>query len=247
MKLLAHCLLIAALFAAAGSAVMPSAAAQDVNQAARPASLETAPVMIDGSVLFRLRGVSAFTAEDRAQDVTQRIKDAARNPAVTRETIAVKALADWSEIRAADKMVVSIFDLDAELEGIDRSLLAEAVLHQVRDAVDRYRSDRSPKSLAIDAAYGLAATVVFALALVLLLAFMRSFNRFAAAATRNTSLRWRPGRREFCAPIRSAAAARRPQRAMDPGRRILFYAYLNFLLSLFRGREPSQSSRRPRR
>lgn len=234
MKRMAHCLLLVACVAAAALGVMPSAAAQDVNQAARPASLQTAPVIIDGSVLFRLRGVSAFTAEDRAQDVTQRIKDAARNPAVTRETIVVKVLADWSEIRAADKLVVSIFDLEAQLEGVDRSLLAEAVLHQVRDAVDRYRSDRSPKSLATDAAYALAATIAFALALVLLLVFMRSFNRFAA--TRH---------QKYIAPLeaKSSRILRADQiwRLLHAVLRgfwilagvILFYAYLNFLLSLF--------------
>jgi len=234
MKRIAHCLLLVAFVAAVALGVMPSAAAQDVNQAARPASLQTAPVIIDGSVLFRLRGVSAFTAEDRAQDVTQRIKDAARNPAVTRETIVVKALADWSEIRAADMLVVSIFDLEAQLEGVDRSLLAEAVLHQVRDAVDRYRSDRSPKSLTTDAAYALAATIAFALALVLLLAFMRSFNRFAAAR-----------HQKYIAPLeaKSSRILRADQiwRLLHAVLRgfwilagvILFYAYLNFLLSLF--------------
>jgi small-conductance mechanosensitive channel len=233
-RLMARCLLIAVLVVAARLVVMPSAAAQEVNQPVRPASLETAPVIIDGSLLFRLRGVSAFTAEDRAQDVTQRIKVAARNPAVTRETIVIKALADRSDVRAGDMLIVSIFDIDADLEGIDRSLLAEAVLQRVREAIERYRSDRSPKSLATYAAYAAAATVVFALALAVLLVFMRSFNRFAAAR-----------HQKYLAPLEAKSS--RVVRADQVWRMlhtvlsgfwilavvILSYVYLDFLLGLF--------------
>jgi small-conductance mechanosensitive channel len=111
---------------------------------------------------------------------------------------------------------------------------ARPVYMAVRDAVDRYRSDRSPKSLATDAAYALAATIAFALALVLLLAFMRSFNRFAAAR-----------HQKYIAPLeaKSSRILRADQiwRLLHAVLRgfwilvgvILFYAYLNFLLGLF--------------
>jgi small-conductance mechanosensitive channel len=233
MKMIAAGLLIVGLVTAGGSAVMPSAAAQDATQAARPPSLETAPVVIDGRFLFRLRGVSAYSAEDRAREVTQRIEAAARDSEIAVEAIVVKALGDRSDIRAGDMLIVSIFDIDAELEGINRPLLAEAVLQQVRETVERYRRDRSPKSLATYAAYALAATIVFALALALLLVFMRFFSRFAAAR-----------HRKYIAPLeaRSSRVVRADQiwRLVHAVLRgfsilaavILSYVYLEFLLRL---------------
>jgi small-conductance mechanosensitive channel len=181
MRLIAHCLLIAVLAAAGSPAMIPAAAAQEVTQAPRASALDVAPVTIDGSLLFRLRGVSAFSAEDRAQDVMQRIKKVARDHTITREMIVVKALPDRSDILAGDMLIVSIFDVDAELEGVDRPLLAEAIVQRVRDTIERYRGDRSPQSLSTDAAYAIAATIAFAVALALLFVFMRFFNRFAAA------------------------------------------------------------------
>ena len=169
------------LLVGAGLGVLPAVSAQEVTQPTRPSSLETAPVTIDGGFLFHLRGVSAYSAEDRAQVVMQRIVNTARNLAVTRERIVVKALPDRSDIVAGNALVLSIFDVDAELEGVDRPLLAEAMLQQVRDAVDQYRRDRSSKSLATYAAYAVAITVAFALALVVFFLFMRFLNRFAAA------------------------------------------------------------------
>ena len=147
MKRTIHCLLAAVLLLAGAShGTMPPASAQEVAPPAPPSSLETAPVTIDGGFLFHLRGVSAYSAGDRAQVVMQRIRNVARDPAVTREMIVVKALPDRSDIVAGNMLIVSIFDVDAELEGVDRPLLAEAVLQQVRGAVEQYRRDRSPRS-----------------------------------------------------------------------------------------------------
>ncbi len=176
------------------------------SNAANLSSLETAPVTIDGGFLFHLRGVSAYSAEDRAQVVMQRIVNTARNLAVTRERIVVKALPDRSDIVAGNALVLSIFDVDAELEGVDRPLLAEAMLQQVRDAVDQYRRDRVLKSLATYAAYAVAITIAFALALVVFFLFMRFLNRFAAA-------------RHLPAIARRSDTARSPRACADRRRR----------------------------
>ncbi len=234
MKMIAACFLIAGLAVAAGSAVVPSAAAQDADPAARSPSLETAPVVVDGRSLFRLRGVSAYSAEDRAREVTRRIESAAGDSRIAVEAIVVKALADRSDIRAGDMLIVSIFDVDAELEGIERPLLAEAVLQQVRESIERYRSDRSPGRLATDATYAVVATLVFALAIALFLVFVRSFNRFAAAR-----------HQKYIAPIeaKSSSIVRADQiwRVLHAVLGalwvllavILSYVYLDFVLGLF--------------
>ncbi len=214
--------------------VLPAVSAQEVTQPTRPSSLETAPVTIDGSFLFHLRGVSAYSAEDRAQVVMQRIVNTARNPAVTSEMIVVKALPDRSDIVAGNALVLSIFDVDAELEGVDRPILVEAMLQQVRDAVEQYRRDRSPQSLATFAAYAIAVTIAFAIALVVFFLSMRFLNRFAAAR-----------HLKYIAPLeaKSSRIVRADQvwKLLHAVLRILWiiifvilvYAYLAYLLGLF--------------
>jgi small-conductance mechanosensitive channel len=234
MKMIAVCLLVASLVVAGGSALVPSAAAQDAGQAASLPSPATAPVVIDGRFLFRLRGVSAYSAEDRAEEVTRRIVAVARDDTIAPEAIAVETLADRSNLRAGNMLIVSLFDVDAELEGIERPLLAEAVRQQVGETIERYRRDRSTGQLATDAAYAVGATLVFALAIALLLGFARSFNRYAAAR-----------HQKYTAPIeaRSSRLVRADQiwrllHALLWGLWVLVavvlsYVYLVFLLSLF--------------
>jgi small-conductance mechanosensitive channel len=234
MKRTIHCLLAAAVLAGTGLGIIPPASAQEVAQPTRPSSLETAAVTIDGSFLFHLRGVSAYSAEDRAQVVMQRIVNAARSPAVTPEMIVVTELPDRSDIVAGKTLIVSIFDVDAELEGVDRPLLAEAVRQQVRDAVEQYRGYRSPKSLATYAAYAVATTLAFAIALVVFFLFMRFLNRFAAAR-----------HLKYIAPLeaKSSRIVRADQvwKLLRAVLRtlwviifvILVYAYLEYLLGLF--------------
>ena len=48
-----------------------------------------APVIIDGAVLFRVRGVTSFPAEVRARLIQERILEAARDPAVAPDSIRV--------------------------------------------------------------------------------------------------------------------------------------------------------------
>ncbi len=164
----------------------------------------------------------------------QRIRNVARDPAVTREMIVVKALPDRSDIVAGNMLIVSIFDVDAELEGVDRPLLAEAVLQQVRGAVEQYRRDRSPKTLATYAVYAFAITIAFAIALVVFFLFMRFLNRFAAAR-----------HLKYIAPLeaKSSRIVRADQvwKLLRAILRtlwviifvILVYAYLEYLLGLF--------------
>ncbi len=64
---------------------MANAAAQEppsVPSAEEPATaIQTAPVVVDGMTLFPVRGVSAYPAEKRAQEIADRIRTVAENPA----------------------------------------------------------------------------------------------------------------------------------------------------------------------
>jgi small-conductance mechanosensitive channel len=126
----------------------------------------TAPVIVDGATLFRVRGVSAYPAERRAQAIAERIRALARDKAVSLEALRVVEAADRSSIVVGDRTVMVVVNEDAETEGLDnRQVLAEVYARRITEAIQAYRHERSPKLLLHHALYALA--VMAALAAVL--------------------------------------------------------------------------------
>ena len=85
---------------------------------------------------------------------------------------------DRSIIKLSDEMVVTVVDVDAELEGIPRQFLAETYLIRIKEAVAKYRHDRSPRVLGLHGLYALGATASFALVVWLLVRAFRRLDRF---------------------------------------------------------------------
>jgi hypothetical protein len=136
----------------------------------------TAPVDIDGVTLFRLRGVSSFPAAVRARLVRERIVAAAANHAVTTDSIRVLDGGGVHQIAVGDQPLLTIVDADASLEQVGRAELANAHLFRIRQAITDYRAARSPTALRRAALQTLAATVAFALGVVVLLWSWRRLN-----------------------------------------------------------------------
>jgi hypothetical protein len=105
------------LAAIAGLARPDNARAQsgsdDAAVIAAEKGIATAPISIDGRVLFRVRGVTAFPAAERAAAIASRIRALAAD-----ETIPASALrTDESEhstiIVAGETTIMGLFDADA--------------------------------------------------------------------------------------------------------------------------------------
>jgi small-conductance mechanosensitive channel len=160
----------------------PAAAAEatrstvaDIESAAeRP----TAPVTLDGMALFRVVGVSAYPAEQRARSMSSRIKAVAADASVSPTSLRVVELPDRSNIQVGDRFLLSVLDGDAMAEGVSRQLLAEVVRLRIAEAIQSYRHDRSPRRLLFSTLYALAATVAL---LVVLWGGRRAFRRLDTA------------------------------------------------------------------
>jgi small-conductance mechanosensitive channel len=141
-------------------------------------ALRTAPVELDGKVLFSVRGVSAYPAEVRAATISGRIRDAAANRKLEPADLRTVDIDGRTEIRADDTVVLTIVDADARLEGVTREDLALVYVQVLRNAIRQYREARTTDKLL----YG---AVRAALATVLLLAFIflvrRLFRRLDGA------------------------------------------------------------------
>ena len=110
------------------------------------AEIETAPVMIDDMLLFSVRGIAAFPAEERARAIARRIREIASDPKIATDSLKAVVKPDYTEIAAGGILITRVFDADAalELEDMPRGLLAEVYLQRIREAVEKYRLDRAP-------------------------------------------------------------------------------------------------------
>jgi small-conductance mechanosensitive channel len=142
-------------------------------RAADAPAVASAPVVVDGVTLFRVRGVSAFPADERAQTIAERIKAAAADSAVAISTLRVVPAERSSDIVMGDRPIMSVLDADAEIEGIHRHDLARIYARRIGTAVEAYRRDRSPRSLLVGAGASLGATVALVVGLVLFFRFWR--------------------------------------------------------------------------
>lgn len=122
--------------------------AQDVPRTDALSTVDTADVVLDGKRLFKVAGSPSFPSSERAKAVRTRIVNVARNPAVRLEDIQPVALEGRIDLRAGPRHLVAVVDADARLEALSLNDTAQLRLGQIRQAIDRYRAERSPDHLA---------------------------------------------------------------------------------------------------
>jgi small-conductance mechanosensitive channel len=144
--------------------------------AAADVDVATAPVEIDGRVLFRLRGVSSFPADERVRLITARIVAAAADPAVAADALRVVEGETAAEIVLGDEPIVRIFDADAALEQVGRVELARAHMIRIGDAIVQYRAARSREARIHAGLVTLAATLVLAAGIALIVWLWRRLD-----------------------------------------------------------------------
>ncbi|NOD62931.1 MULTISPECIES: mechanosensitive ion channel family protein [unclassified Ruegeria] len=151
----------------------PLKAQETPAEIAEPESEETdsfkAPVIVDGDMLFFLRGSSALPAPERAESVQNKIIEVAEsseNPAVD---ISFEDTDLGIRIRA-DGVIVSIVTVaDAELDQMELDVLSFLHGQAIEEAILNYRSNRTEQarvSGAIEAAGWTLGFVVFVLVIL---------------------------------------------------------------------------------
>ena len=163
-----------ALVAACGAA--GPIRAQDATGTAE-AEIATAPVTLDGAVLFRVRGVSSFPAEARAHRIEDRLATAAADASVGVDAFHVSDGESATRILAGTQLIMTLVEADAQLEQARRIDVAEAHTARFRQAVTDYRAARSASALRRAAITTLAATLVLAVGVFALTLFWRWADR----------------------------------------------------------------------
>src|ERR671912_600164 len=114
-------------------------AAQDTAAVQAEVASATAPVMLDGATIFRVRGISSYSAERRAAEIAARIKELASDRAFPVESITVNDTTVATFILAAGRRLFAVFDADAAVEGLTRPVVAAAYRTRVAEAVTQFR------------------------------------------------------------------------------------------------------------
>ena len=145
--------------------------------------IEMAPVVIDGDVLFRLRGTSIRPAQRRADEVAGSIRAIARDGSVAVSEIRVIETEDRSNILAGERPIMSIFDIDVQAEQASRRhVLAESYRARITGAIERHRYERSGDYLRMQ---GIHAAIVIGLLVALLFAMRWLFRWMERAVERH--------------------------------------------------------------
>ncbi len=151
---------------------LPSArviAAEPASQpsVSREEVIITAPVYLDDTLLFSVRGVAAFPPEERARRICERIEKIASEPGIRTSAVTAVETEYSTDLTADGKFIMSVFNSDAALERVSRQVLAQVYIHNIRKGIDKYRVGRLPENIIRGVLYALVATIVFVLALIL--------------------------------------------------------------------------------
>lgn len=141
-------------------------------------AFKVASVKLDGNDLFSVRGLTSYPAAKRAAEISNRIKQAAKDNAISPESIYVKHTQDYDAILAGELTIIQIFEADAKLEGVSRTVLADIIRRNVSSSITKYRHDRSRPVILNSLLFSGIAIVIFIAALFLLLWVFRLIRKF---------------------------------------------------------------------
>jgi small-conductance mechanosensitive channel len=136
-----------------------------------------APVKIDNNILFYVRGITSFPAEERARIVEEKIIALAEDKSFISDSIQIIEAEDRHIINAKGNFIIRIFDVDAEIEGVSRQILAEMVKQNITKAINSYRYERSSALLIKRIIYAAISTVLLILILFLFGFLSRRFDK----------------------------------------------------------------------
>jgi hypothetical protein len=149
---------------------------QDAGETA--AEYTVAPVTLDGNTLFRVRGISVMPAKERAANISRRIKAAAADARIHADSIKLAMGEQYTGIIAGSVTLMEMYDADAALEGVGRSVLAESTRRRISRAIAEYRLARSRPELINKTIRAIIATVILALILIVIVYSVRRLNRY---------------------------------------------------------------------
>lgn len=136
-----------------------------------------AVLVFDGQELLHVAGISSLSAEVRVDTMRRSLKRAARSPLVSTKEFVIHHddRVGVSLIMLNNgQMLCTVWEPDAELNGVSRRELAEQWHETLATAIDHFRQERTTDAILRSSLFAVLATVVF---LGIWLVILRIFKR----------------------------------------------------------------------
>ncbi|WP_254054609.1 mechanosensitive ion channel family protein [Roseovarius sp. EL26] len=237
---LVRCLMIAASVLCLHASMPATAQAQDSDNVVSSGSEQTsiidddtyvAPVIVEGEILFRVRGFTALPADERAEGIANRIIDLAEASDEPSVDLLIRPHRYGRSVSSDGLDVVLVSGAEAKLEGLDVEALAEIYANRIREAVVAYRAKRTQSARLSSAKSALAWTAGFVIVSML---FFRRRNAFIRAVGRLVESRFEDVEQATKSIVRGQAVAGLVRFAMQlvlwAVYFVIFYYYLSLVL-----------------
>ena len=139
---------------------------------------KVAPVKLDGIDLFYVRGISSYPADQRAAAIAGNIVKVASDNSISPDSVRTVDMEGRTQIIVNGELIVNIFDEDAEIEDLDRFLLASHYTDVIKKAIISYRYERSRPVLFRKTLHALGASLALVIFLWFLLWGLRKINNY---------------------------------------------------------------------
>lgn len=166
LKWLVRCMVGCLLSLCAAVAMAATSPAENIAREHISEDATSAPVVVDGAILFRVRGTSAYPADQRAITISKRIVSLAADRKFTREKLRVDdARPDVAVVMADSTLLLAVYEPDARLEGVPPNVMASSIVIRIGETIDTWRHDRAPATLMRNGLFAGGATLALVLAL----------------------------------------------------------------------------------
>ena len=142
-----RCVWLLSLTLIAGLAADVRLRAQEPAETFEEAEVATAPVVLDGAVLLRVRGVSSFPAPARARQIGVQIAKVASDRTIPPDSLRIVEEDGLTRLVAGSLPIMTVAEGDASLEQVRLLELAETHRRRIRQAIVDYRAARSGDAL----------------------------------------------------------------------------------------------------
>ena len=140
------------------------------------------PVVLDGETLFYFNSaIKGIDAKRRAQDISQEIKQVAKNFAISLDSLTIVKLEGVRLISSEEDTVFALVEADARVINRQLDELAEEYLQIAKDAIARYRVKYSRRNIILRIGLVILETIVLAIVLNLLRQLLLQINRHIEA------------------------------------------------------------------
>jgi small-conductance mechanosensitive channel len=131
------------------------------------------PVKIDGITLFNIRGMSSFTADERADAISKRIRNAAADLSVSSDSVKIVPVNEYFSIYAGAVFIMNVYSTDSDVEQVGIETLTDLIRQRTADGINLYRNNRSKSNLIKKSLTALGSIAVLTLSLFLIIWLFR--------------------------------------------------------------------------